>query len=92
MSEIPKLSSQTELFYFKFKLSIQSVISEADAEERNRIPSFHTPLPAFAAKFLALFPSGEEADVANGITVLPVKSLFFTKSSNTQLASDHHIG
>ena len=39
-----------------------------------------------------LLPKPEEDDVANGITVFPVKSLFCTKPSTGHAAIPHHIG
>ena len=45
----------------------------------NRIPSSQFPVPAIAASFVPLSPSGELMEVQNGITFFPVKSFSLTK-------------
>ena len=62
------------------------------ADELNRWPSFQSPVVASFARLLALEPSGELADVQNGITVLPLKSLARTKAFTGHAASPHQIG
>ena len=62
------------------------------ADELNRWPSFQSPVEASFARLLALEPSGELADVQNGITVLPLKLLARTKAFTGHAASPHQIG
>ena len=52
-----------------------------DALEENLFPSCQSPEPANSASSVPLCSMPEEAEVANGITVFPVKSLAFTKPS-----------
>ena len=43
------------------------------------MPSSHSPVPAICASSFPLSPISEVAEVQKGMTVLPVKSLPFTK-------------
>ena len=62
------------------------------SDELNRWPSFQSPVEASFARLLALEPSGELADVQNGITVLSLKSLARAKAFTGYAASPHQIG
>ena len=71
-------------------LSIHSCISESDAPELNLCPSFQFPELASSCSNFPLWPKLDEAEVQNGITVLPVKSLSLTKVSTGQTAIPHY--
>lgn len=71
--------------------STHACTSEADAFERNLCPSCQSPVPAISSNRLPLSPIPDEADVQNGITVFPVKSLSFTKLSSGHAAIPHQI-
>lgn len=60
--------------------------------ERKRWPSIQSPAPASSARSWPLSPKPELAEVQKGITVLPVKSLLWTKVSTGQAASPHQMG
>ena len=55
-------------------------------------PSCQFPVPACFSSNLPLSPSPEDVDVANGITVLPEKSLSCTKLFTGHAAIPHQIG
>jgi len=67
-------------------------ISDSDAPELNLCPAFQLPVPAIFCNKLPLSPIPDDADVQNGITVLPVKSLPFTKLLTGHAAIYHQIG
>ena len=69
-----------------------SCTSASSAPDRNFIPSFQSPVPARSASRVPLSPIPDEEEVQNGITVLPVKSLFSTKLSTGHAAMPHQIG
>ena len=69
-----------------------SCTSASSTLDRNLIPSCQSPVPAISANSCPLSPSPEDAEVANGITVLPVKSLFSIKESTGHAAIPHQIG
>ena len=50
------------------------------------------PVPAASANNSPLCPSPEDAEVQNGITVLPLKSLASTNVFTGQAATPHQIG
>ena len=69
-----------------------SCTSASSAPDRNLIPSCQSPVPARSASRVPLSPIPDEEEVQNGITVLPVKSLFSTKLSTGHAAMPHQIG
>ena len=69
-----------------------SCTSASSAPERNLSPSCQSPVPAISSNSCPLSPIPEDADVQNGITVFPVKSLFSTKLSTGHAAMPHQIG
>ena len=81
------------LFYFvRPSSSTQVCTSESDAPDRNLSPSCQFPVPAIFSNSFPLSPIPEEAEVQNGITVFPVKSLFFMKLSTGHAAMPHQTG
>ena len=80
-----------------FLLIIQSSLTHSltllsDAPDENLRPSCQSPVPTISASSFPLCPIPDEADVQNGITVFPVKSLAFTNPSTLQAAIPHQIG
>ena len=73
-------------------LLVNIFISESDALDENLWPFFQLPVLVKFSSNLPLFPKLDDADVQNGITVLPVKLLSFTKLSTGQAAIPHQIG
>src|SRR5699024_9631984 len=69
-----------------------SATSLSLAEALKRIPSCQSPEPASWARFSALLPRPELAEVQNGITRLPEKSLPVTKPLTGQPARPHQMG
>ena len=67
-------------------------MSPADTPEENRCPACQVPVPAIWASWSALLPRPEEAEVAKGITVLPVKSLPFKNVFTGHAAEPHQMG
>lgn len=67
-------------------------MSEAAASEANRIPVRQVPPFAAAAKSAALLPNADDAEVQNGITVLPAKSFCRTNDLTGHAAPPHQIG
>ena len=59
---------------------------------KNTFWHFQSPVPARSASRVPLSPIPDEEEVQNGITVLPVKSLFSTKLSTGHAAMPHQIG
>ena len=57
----------------------QLVTSASLLPRLNRWPSSQVPVPASSASSSPLWPMPEEAEVQNGMTVLPVKSFPATK-------------
>lgn len=80
------------LFKDYFRVSIQDATSSLLAPELNLFPSCQSPVPAISASNLPLSPSSEDADVQNGITVLPVKSLELINVFTGHAAIPHQIG
>ena len=74
------------------KLSTQSTTSASSTPDRNLMPSCQSPVPARSASRVPLSPIPDEEEVQNGITVLPVKSLFSTNVSTGHAAMPHQIG
>ena len=72
--------------------STHAATSLAAVPPAKRRPSSHSPVPAIAARSCALEPMGDEPDVQNGMTVLPVKSLPATKLSIAHEALPHQMG
>lgn len=60
--------------------------------DENLFPSSQFPLSAMDSKFFPLFPRPLDAEVQNGITILPLKSLALTKVFTGQAAIPHQIG
>ena len=75
-----------------FKLFTQSVTFSFVMLWSKHSPSCQVPVPAMAARLRPLAPKGDEWEVAKGMTVLPEKSLCFTKSSTGQAALPYQIG
>ena len=73
-------------------LSVHSLMSESDGLELKRCPSSQLPVPASSFSNPPLCPKEDDADVQNGIMVLPVKSLALTKVSTGHAATPHQIG
>ena len=71
---------------------IHCVTCSREAPEENRIPVCQSPVPAICASSSPLCPSPELEEVQKGMTVFPVKSLFFTKSLTGQAALPHQMG
>lgn len=69
-----------------------SVTSASETLEANRVPVCQSPVPAISASSSPLSPRPELEEARKGITVLPVKSLFFTKSLTGQAAMPHQMG
>ena len=69
-----------------------SCTSASSGLEPNLIPSCQSPVPAMSARSCPLSPSPDDAEVAKGITVFPVKSLFSTKESTGHAAMPPQIG
>ena len=69
---------QVQLFNYNPKLSAQATTSSSESLDRNLSPSNQLPVPAISSNSRPLSPIPEDADVQNGITVFPVKSLFST--------------
>ena len=63
----------------RFRPLIQLCTSEAEARSEKRRPSSQLPFPASSFSSSPLWPRPELVEVQKGITVLPEKSLFFTK-------------
>lgn len=78
--------------YDRLRLSSHSCISPSLTLERKRIPSCQSPVPASSASSCPLSPKPELAEVANGITVLPVKSFASTNVSTGHAAIPHQMG
>ena len=64
------------LFNYNPRLSTQAATSSSEALDRNLSPSNQLPVPAISSNSYPLSPISDDADVQNGITVFPVKSLF----------------
>lgn len=73
-------------------LSTQSVASAVGAEAAKRWPSSQSPVPARSARVPTLPPMPELADVQNGTTVLPAKSLASAKVLSGHAASPYQMG
>ena len=67
-------------------------MSDWEARSVKRRPSCQLPPLAISASKVPLCPSPELVEVQKGITVFPVKSLFFTKSFTGQAAMPHQMG
>lgn len=78
--------------YDRLRLSSHSCTSPSLTLERKRIPSCQSPVPASSASSCPLSPKPELAEVANGITVLPVKSFASTNVSTGHAAIPHQMG
>ena len=76
----------------KFKPSTHWTTCCWEAPEENRWPVRQSPVPAIWASSSPLWPKPELDEVQKGMTVLPVKSLFFTKSFTGQAAMPHQMG
>lgn len=72
-------------------LSVNIFISLSVALDENLYPDFQATVLVKSSSNLALLPKLDDALVQNGITVLPVKSLSFTKLFTGQAATPHHI-
>ena len=67
------------LFNYNPRLSTQATTSSSEALDWNLCPSCQSPVPAMSASNSPLSPIPEDAEVQNGMTVFPVKSLSSTK-------------
>ena len=72
-------------------LSVNVFISLSVALDENLCPDFQATVLVKSSSNLALLPKLDDALVQNGITVLPVKSLSFTKLFTGQAATPNHI-
>ena len=79
-------------FIYYFKLSVNVFISVSVGVDENLWPLCQFPPLAIFSSNLPLWPSPLDAEVQKGITVLPVKSLSFTKLFTGQAAIPHQIG
>ena len=73
-----------------FILSVNDLISVSVALDENLCPDSQLPVLVKSSNNLALFPKLDEALVQNGIIVLPVKSLSFTKLFTGHAATPHY--
>ena len=73
-------------------LSTHDLTVLSDALDENLCPVCQSPVPAISQSSFPLSPKPELAEVQNGITVLPEKSLLFTKVFTDQAAIPHQIG
>ena len=64
------------LFNYNPKLFTHATTSSSEALDRNLSPSNQLPVPAISSNSSPLSPIPEDADVQNGTTIFPVKSLF----------------
>ena len=89
---LPHISEYYVLNNYSPSPFTHSWTSASSTPDRNLCPSCQSPVPAMSARSCPLSPNPEDAEVANGITVLPVKSLFSTKESTGHAAMPHQIG
>lgn len=75
-----------------FTLLTHLTTSSSETLEENRIPVCQSPVPVMSASNSPLSLRPELEEMQKGITVLPEKSLFFTKSLTGHTALLHQTG